>query len=59
LAGRTNTTVVVGIINKMVSGKVLADYISKTSLRDTTLYAIAMKIFEVIFIAVSSVSYCC
>jgi len=53
LASRTNKTVVVGVINEMVSGKVLAGYISKSSLGDTALYAIVMKIFEVIFIAIA------
>jgi len=58
MASRTHKAIVVGVINEMVSGKVLAGYISKASLRDTALYVIVMKIFEVVFIAIASVSYC-
>ena len=55
LASRTNKTVVFRVIAEVISGKVLAGYISKSSLRNTTLYLIVMKIFEIVFIAITTV----
>ena len=52
----TGKTIILGIIDEMVSGKVLTGYVSKSPLRDTALYIVVMKIFEVVFVAVTLVS---
>jgi hypothetical protein len=59
LAGRTNITVVVGVVNEVVSGKILAGYISKSSLSNTALDIIIIKLFEIVFVAIARIGHCC